>query len=282
MDVFIKKPDVVLQDMVRSGTKKNDTEMISLILKAVFAGIFIALSAASSSAAIYGIENTGLAKTLAGVIFPVGLMMVIMLGGELFTGNCLVFFSRMSGHSSTLDVLRILVVVYLGNMLGAVLIAVMVFACGQFDYGAGMLGGFAIKIAVGKVVQTPVRLFVSANLCNILVCLSVLMANACKDVVGKMLAAFFPILAFVVGGYEHCVANMYYIPAGILAMTNPAYREAAMTNYGITAAQMECLNLKTFFVSNLIPVTLGNLVGGVLLIAVPFYIIYRKKEEALI
>lgn len=282
MDVFIKKPDVVLQDMVRSGTKKNDTEMMSLLLKAVFAGIFIALSAASSSAAIYGIENTGLAKTLAGVIFPVGLIMVIMLGGELFTGNCLVFFSRMSGESTSADVLRILLVVYFGNMLGAVLIAVMVFSCGQFDYSAGMLGGFAIKIAVGKVVQTPFRLFVSANLCNILVCLSVLMANACKDVVGKMLAAFFPILAFVVGGYEHCVANMYYIPAGILAMTNPVYRESAMSQFGITAAQMQSLNLKNFLLSNLVPVTLGNLVGGVLLIAVPFYIIYRKKEDALV
>ena len=281
MDALIKKPDVVLQDMVRSGTKKNDTEMVSLILKAVFAGVFIALSAASSSAAIYGIENTGLAKTLAGVIFPVGLMMVILLGGELFTGNCLIFFSRMSGKSSNMDVVRILVLVYLGNMLGAILIALMAFSSGQFDYSGGMLGGFVIKTAVAKVTQSPMKLFVSANLCNILVCLSVLMANASKDVVGKMLAAFFPILAFVIGGYEHCVANMYYIPAGILAMTRADYREAAMTQYGVTAVQMEALSVKSFFLTNLVPVTLGNLVGGIVLIAVPFYLIYRKKEEVL-
>ena len=282
MDALIKRPGDVLQDMLRAGTKKNNTDFTSLILKAIFAGMFISLSAASSSAAIYGIENTGLAKTLAGVIFPVGLMMVIMLGGELFTGNCLIFFSRMNGESSTADVTRILFLVYIGNLIGAVFIAFMVFGSGQFDYSGGMLGAFTIKVAVTKATANPVRLFISANLCNILVCLSVLMANACKDVVGKMLAAFFPILAFVVGGYEHCVANMYYIPAGILAATNEKYRQIAMDSYGITLEQLQSLNLKTFFIDNLVPVTLGNIVGGVVLIAIPFYIIYRKKEEALV
>lgn len=281
MDVWIKKPGVVLQDMVRSGAKKNNTETMPLALKAIFAGVFIALSAASSSAAIYGIENTGLAKSLAGVIFPVGLMLVIMLGGELFTGNCLIFFSKMSGQSSTMDVLRILLIVYFGNMVGAILIAIMVFFCGQFDYSQGMLGGFVIKVAVSKVTQPAPRLFASAILCNVLVCFSVLMANASKDVVGKMLAAFFPIMAFVIGGYEHCVANMYYIPAGILAARNDTYREMAISKYGVTATQMSYLNIEKFFVSNLLPVTLGNLVGGIMLVAIPFYMIYRKKEEVI-
>ncbi len=277
---LIKKPEMVLQDMVRLGIKKSDAETGPLFLKAVLAGVFIALSAAASSAATFEIDNHGLAKLVAGAIFPVGLMMVIILGGELFTGNSLTFFSKMSGKSSWTDLLRILVVVFIGNMIGSVCIAFMVYGCGQFDMGDGALGGFVIKVAVAKVTQTPAKLFISANLCNVLVCLSVLMAKASRDVEGKIWSAFFPILAFVIGGYEHCVANMYYIPAGLIAATNDKYREAAIQLYGVSADKLDALTIKAFLINNLVPVTMGNLVGGVLLVAVPFFIIYRKKEEA--
>ena len=146
--------------------------------------------------------------------------------------------------------------------------------------GDGALGGFVIKVAVAKVTQTPAKLFISANLCNVLVCLSVLMAKASRDVEGKIWSAFFPILAFVIGGYQHCVANMYYIPAGLIAATNDKYREAAIQLYGVSADKLDALTIKAFLINNLVPVTMGNLVGGVLLVAVPFFIIYRKKEEA--
>lgn len=118
---------------------------------------------------------------------------------------------------------------------------------------------------------------VSGILCNILVCIAVLMAGVAKDIPGKILAIFFPIMAFVIGGYEHCVANMYYIPAGILATTNDMYRETAMSAYGYTEAQLSSLNIQSFVTASLVPVTIGNIIGGMLFVSVPLYVLHRKS-----
>ena len=160
-----------------------------------------------------------------------------------------------------------------------VAIAFIVYESGQFNYTDGLLGAFTIKVALSKTGLSFTNAFCSGILCNIFVCLAVLMAASSKQVSGKILGIFFPIMAFVVSGYEHCVANMYYIPAGIIAKMNDSYVAKAKDAYNFTDAKLDGLNIKTFFVDNLIPVTLGNIVGGMLFVGVILYLVNHKKAE---
>ena len=162
-------------------------------------------------------------------------------------------------------------VIVLGLALG------VCYFSGLLDYTGGALGAFTIKVAYGKATITPFKAVCSGILCNILVCMAVLMATAAKDIAGKVWAIFFPIAAFVIGGWEHCVANMFYIPAGIIAGTDSTYVAKAQELYGITAEQIAAdLNISGF-VSNLIPVTIGNILGGMVFVALPLYAIHKSK-----
>ena len=238
---------------------------------------YIATEGASSNAAVHNIANQGLSKTLAGCIFPVGLMMIVFVGGELFTGDCLMIAGVVDKRFSALAMIKTLVIVFFSNMVGAVLIATLVYFSGLLDYTGGALGAFTIKVAYGKVTIAPFRAVCSGILCNILVCMAVLMATAAKDIAGKVWAIFFPICAFVIGGWEHCVANMFYIPAGIIASVNDTYVAKAEELYGITADQIASSLTIGGFASNLIPVTIGNILGGMVFIALPLYAIHKSK-----
>ena len=156
------------------------------------------------------------------------------------------------------------------------IIAALVYFSGQLDMSAGLLGAFTIKVAYGKAALPFSRALFSGILCNILVCVAVLMAGAAKDIAGKVFAILFPIMAFVIGGYEHCVANMYYIPAGLMALSNDTYKQVAMNAYGYTEAQLAALSLKGFFINNLIPVTIGNIIGGMIFVSIPLYLLHKK------
>ncbi len=204
-------------------------------------------------------------------------MMIVLVGGELFTGDCLMVMGCVHKKYSTLDVVRVLLIVYLSNMVGSVSMALMVYMSGQLGYTNGLFGAFTIKIAMGKVSMDFGTAFVSGILCNIFVCIAVLMAGAAKDVTGKIFACFFPIMAFVVCGYEHCVANMYYIPAVIFAAGNDQFAARAMLEYGYTAEQMAELNWTNFFTINQISVTLGNFVGGMVFVGLILYAIHAKN-----
>ena len=160
------------------------------------------------------------------------------------------------------------------------LFAELVNLSGQYSYTNGLLGAFTIKVAMGKLGMSFGAAFISGILCNFFVCIAVLMAAASKDIGGKVWAIFFPIMAFVVSGYEHCVANMYYIPAGIFAKANSTYAAVAMESYGYTTLQLESLNWTNFVVKNLIPVTLGNIVGGMVFVGLPLYLIHSQKLKA--
>ena len=153
----------------------------------------------------------------------------------------------------------------------------MINNCGQLNFSDGGAGAFTIKVALGKVGIDPMQAIVSGILCNVLVCLAIFMAATAKDVAGKCIAIFFPIFVFVISGFEHCVANMYYIPAGILAAHNPIYAAKATELYGITAEQLSGLNFGTMF-SNLLPVTIGNIIGGMVFVGLLYWYLYRKKE----
>lgn len=256
---------------------KDKTSSKRLFGKAVMAGAMIALGAAISSVAAHTVADVGLARLAAAVVFPVGLMMVILMGAELFTGDCLVAMSVFDGKQKIRSAVRLLVLVYLGNFVGATLIAVLISLSGQLNYSAGMLGAYTIKVAVGKVNLTFTEGIVSGILCNILVCAAVLMAVCAKDITGKLLVSFFVIMLFVTGGFEHCVANMYYIMAGIIASLKPEYAELAMSAYGFSREKLESLNLVGYFVRNLLPVTIGNIIGGALFVAAPVY--YFNKDS---
>ena len=273
-------PQQIVAANIAAGKAKTELPLFRMILLGIFAGMFIACGASASSVAMHAISNVGLARLVAGCVFPVGLMMIVFVGGELFTGDCLMIMGCLHKKYSALDMLRVLTIVFLSNFLGSALFAYMVNISSQLNFTGGMLGAFTIKVAMGKVTLPFGTAVVSGILCNFFVCIAVLMAAAAKDIAGKVLAIFFPIMAFVVSGYEHCVANMYYIPAGIFAASNKAYAQTAMDAYGYTAAQLEALNWGNFLLNNLLPVTIGNILGGMIFVGLPLYLIHGAKIRA--
>lgn len=269
-------PKETVEQYINASVNKANTSNGVILGKAVFAGMMIAMGAACSSVGAHAIENVGVARVMAGAIFPVGLMMVILMGAELFTGDCLMAMAVADKKISLAQFVKVLIMVYLGNFVGGVALAALIYGSGQLNYSAGMLGAYTIKVAMGKVSLTAVQGITSGILCNILVCAAVVMAMCSKDVTGKLFASFFVILPFVTGGFEHCVANMYYISAGMFAKCNPKYVEAASSFYGLT--NLDALSIKGFLINNLIPVTIGNIIGGALCVGLPmFYLNYKKK-----
>ena len=242
----------------------------------IMAGAFIARGGATSSTAAHSVDNVGLSRLVSGIIFPVGLMLITFIGGELFTGNCLTAMGAMDHRFSWGKVARDLVIIWLSNLVGALIIVALTYYSGNLDYSGGLLGAYSIKVALGKATISPVKGITSGILCNILVCAAILMGTAAKDIGGKVWAIFFPIMAFVVGGFEHCVANMFYIPMGMFAASNDAYVAKAAEAYGITAEQLSNLTIGGF-ITNQIPVTIGNILGGMIFVGLPCYLAHCKK-----
>ena len=169
--------------------------------------------------------------------------------------------------------------VYLGNFFGSMILVLFIIFSGQFNFSNGLLGGFTIKTAIYKTDLSFTNAFFMGILCNWLVCMAVWMAGAAKDITGKLFAIFFPIWLFITSGFEHSVANMYYIPAGILAKLNPQWVDAAKA-LGVTAEMLDNLNWVSFFVNNLLPVTLGNIIGGTVFVGIAYWLahLYKKKK----
>ena len=279
MENQFNTPKQIVQANLEGAEAKAKLPIIRLLILGLMAGAAIAFGGSSSNVAVHGIQDPGLAKFVAGAIFPVGLMLIVLIGGELFTGDCMMINGVLNKRYSVMRMIKTLCLVWVSNMAGALLIVFLVNMSGQYDLGQGLLGAYTIKVALGKVNLSVSKCISSGILCNILVCLAVLMAGSAKDVAGKIWAIFFPILAFVLGGYEHCVANMYYIPAGIVASKNEAYVQKAMEVYGYTKEQIDALNVPNMLLHNLLPVTLGNIIGGMVFVALPLYFIHLKKER---
>ena len=269
----------ILKANVQVEVNRTKMPFLKMVLLGIFAGMFIACGAEGSSVAMHAISNVGLARTVAGCIFPIGLMLIVLLGGELFTGDCLLIIGVLDKKVKILSMIRILIIVFFSNLIGSLIIVFLVNLSGQLGYSNNLLGAFTIKVAMGKATMDFSKAFTSGILCNVFVCGAVLMATAAKDVSGKIWACFFPIMVFVVSGFEHCVANMYYIPAGIIAKSNSVYAAKAMEVYGYTEEQLAKLNWKAFFIDSSIPVTLGNIVGGMVLIGVIFWLINGKNYD---
>lgn len=275
MDRQFNMPAEIIEANIGSGVTKANMGIVKMIILGLLAGAFIAVGGTASNVAVHNISNVGAARALAGAIFPVGLMLVVITGSELFTGNCLMITAFLDKKIKGMQMLRNLVIVYISNFVGSVIIAGLVYLSGQFNYTEGLLGAYTIKVALAKTTIAPGTAIASGILCNMLVCLAVIFALSAKDIIGKIFGIFFPIASFVICGFEHCVANMYYIPAGIFAACNPDYIKKAKEAYNITEKQLAALS-SPMVIRSYICVTLGNIIGGVLLVGIPLYVAHKR------
>ncbi|HCP14383.1 MAG TPA: FdhC protein [Peptococcaceae bacterium] len=271
-------PEEIAAITVKAGTAKAGAGTAKLLGLALMAGMFIAFASEGSNMAAYNLlsrpETYGLGKALAGTVFGTGLMLVVIAGGELFTGNTMMIMALLEKKISAGSMFRNWLLVYWGNLLGALAIAGLMTVSGLFNSSAGLLGGMTIKIAAYKTGLGFTAALSLGILCNLLVCGAVWMAYGAKDVTGKIWACFFPIWLFITSGFEHSIANMYYIPAGILAKANPVWAEAS----GVAAEVLAQLNWTNFFIRNLLPVTLGNVIGGGLMIGGIYWFCFLRQK----
>ncbi|MDO5016423.1 MAG: formate/nitrite transporter family protein [Eubacteriales bacterium] len=242
------------------AVNKSRASAGKLILLGILAGFLIGMGGLASTMASYAIENPSVARLVAGLIFPVGLIMVIFTGAELFTGDCLIFIGVLDGKVKISGMLHNWLWVYLGNFIGSLLLSAGYTLGGNFASGKEQLALAMLKTANTKCSLAFGQAFLLGIGCNILVCLAVATALMAESGSAKAIAAAVPITAFVIAGFEHSVANMYYISAGLFLQGLPQ-----ATNW-LSTAELSLNNLTwgNFFVANLLPVTLGNIVGGCL------------------
>lgn len=271
----IYSPAEITDNYISASVGKATGPAGRLFLLGIFAGALIALGAIASSTAAHTMDSTGMVRFVSGIVFPIGLMMVVLLGTELFTGNSLMVTAVLAKKITVGQLLRNWVIVYIGNFIGALIMAALMAFFGQLDIGAGSLAVYTAKVAASKASLPWINAFILGIFCNFMVCIAVYLGNTAQDTAGKIWGIFFPIFGFVIAGFEHCVANMYYIPAGIFAAMNPAYAQM-IADAGIN---ISVLNFETFFTANLIPVTLGNIVGGVAVGVIMFVAHASKKRK---
>jgi len=257
------------------GVQKAENSALKTFALAVLAGGFIAMGSvfATNTAAGSGDLPFGVAKLLTGLVFCLGLILVVVAGAELFTGNNLIVLAWASKKVSTKALLRNWGIVYLGNFVGSIGIAALVFLSGQYTFGGGAVGATALNIAVGKVNLGFIQAIALGTLCNVLVCLAVWLTFSARSTVDKIVAVIFPVAAFVAAGFEHSIANMYFIPYALLIKQFDA---AFVSTSGVDATG---LTWRAFLLSNLVPVTIGNIIGGAVLVAAVYWAIYLKNRK---
>jgi formate/nitrite transporter len=259
------------------GAAKGSLPLINLAALAVLAGAFIALGAAFFTTVTTSTDlGYGPTRLLGGVAFSLGLILVVMAGAELFTGNNLMVMAWVGRRISTAQLIRVWAVVYAGNFAGAVATALLVALSGQWRFADYGVGANALRIANAKVNLDLAEAFFLGVLCNGLVCLAVWLTYSARSNIDKALAVVFPITAFVASGYEHSIANMYFIPLGLLLKSQDAVMAAA----GLDSAALAELDWGSFLLNNLLPVTAGNLVGGGILVGAAYWFVYRRDAAA--
>ena len=267
-------PQEVAQNYIQTGKKKAGLSVAKALLLSFMAGAFIALAAVGANTVSCTVSNASIAKLVAACVFPAGLAMVLIAGSELFTGNTLLLIPLLNKDIRAKQMLRNWICVYAGNLLGALFVAGLASAGNQWGLFGGQLAVTTIKVALTKVTLGFGPAFMLGLACNFLVCIAVWMSFSATTTSGKIIGLFFPIMLFVLCGFEHSIANMYYIPAGIFAAGNPAFAALAAESGLNTAA----LSWSSFFLDNLLPVTLGNIVAGAL-ISVVYWFCYLHKEK---
>ncbi len=268
-------PVEIAMQAERLGAQKAKLDAVTLLALAVLAGAFIALGAMFATTVLAGANELpfGVSRLVAGLVFCLGLILVIAGGAELFTGNTLIVMAWAAGDLRLRDVMRVWSIVYVGNFIGAIGTAVLVFLSGQYLSGRGSVAEVVLKIALDKATLPVDRAFFLGILCNVLVCLAVWLSYGARSTTDKVLAILFPISAFVVAGFEHSVANMYFIPLGLLVKA--AAPAAMWADIHASTADYAALTWPAFFVS-LVPVTIGNIIGGAGLVGAVYWFIYLR------
>lgn len=273
-------PSSMAQLAENVGIRKAEMDLTRMFVLAVMAGAFIAFGAIVATVVATSGSGPalsyGLSKLLVGLAFCLGLILVIVAGAELFTGNNLLIMAWASGKINTSLVLRNWIIVYSGNFVGSILTALVMYLTKQYTSAGGAVGQTVLNIANAKVQLGFVQALMLGIMCNALVCLAIWLTFSARTTVDKIVAIIFPITAFVAAGFEHCVANMYFIPIGLfIKVFDPAF----VADQGIEVAG---LTWSSFLINNLLPVTIGNIIGGAVMAAVVHWFVYirLRKQEA--
>ena len=275
MDALMPQEIAVKAEAV--GIAKARRDWLTLFVLGVLAGAFIGLGAMFSTTVLAGADGVlpyGVGRLLAGTVFCLGLILCILGGAELFTGNTLMVMAWAARKITLGEILRAWAIVYVGNFVGAIGTALLVFLSGQYLGGDGSVASVAVKIGMAKSSLPFDRALFLGILCNVLVCLAVWLSLGARSTTDKVMAIIFPISAFVVAGFEHSVANMYLIP---LAMMIDAFPPEALI--GKLPANADALTIGGFF-GNLVPVTIGNIIGGGVLVGAVYWFVYLRTRPA--
>lgn len=269
---MINSPKDVTENYINVGKGKCALPLGRMFVLAILAGAYIGLAGLGATTAAVSIPLASVAKFVGACIFPAGLIMVVIAGSELFTGNCLLVIPLLEKEAKITGVLRNWLVVYIGNFVGGMLVAGGAVFCHQlslFDKGMAVS---VLSTAAAKCTMPFGDALVKGIFCNFLVCVAVWLGMAAKDAAGKVLGIFWPIMLFVLCGFEHSVANMYYVGAGLFAKTVPDYVSAATT----AGIDFSAVTWGNFFGANLLPVTIGNIIGGAI-VGCAYWYAYKKK-----
>jgi len=273
------------------GVRKAEMPAFTMFMLSLLAGAFISLGAIfATTVAAGGISiaagdgtvafSTGLpygvTRLLTGLVFCLGLILVVVGGAELFTGNNLIVMAWASGKVTGRALLRNWLIVYMGNFIASIATAGLMFFTKQYTFGSNTVGITALKIAVGKCDLGFIQAIALGILCNALVCLAVWLTYSARTTTDKILAIVFPISAFVAAGFEHSVANMYFIPFALMVK---GFDPEFMAAVGDKVPKIELLTWNAFFINNLIPVTIGNIIGGAVLVAAIYWVVFLREKK---
>src|SRR5215217_1129901 len=271
------------QDMARKaedvGVTKAGLSTPATLALAVLAGAFIALGAIFATTATAGTADLpfGATRLIAGVTFSLGLLLVVAAGAELFTGNNLIVMAWADRRVTVGRVARNWAIVYLGNMVGAVATALLVYAAGQYEFGDGAVGLNALAIANTKASLGWGQALALGVLCNALVCLAVWLSYSARSLTDKFFAVLLPISAFVAAGFEHSIANMYFLPLGLFVKSGAA--DSFWQSTGASASDYGELTWAHAAFGNVLPVTLGNIFGGAVMVGLVYWLVYRRPTH---
>jgi len=260
------------------GVKKAGLDLLTMFALAILAGAFIGVGAIFATTVLAGTSTLpyGVARLLGGLVFTTGLILVVVGGAELFTGNNLIIMAFASKKVTLAALLRNWAIVYVGNFVGSILTAYIMFLSKQYSFGSGAIGLTALNIGESKTGLEFIQAVALGIMCNALVCMAVWLCFSARSTTDKILSIIPPIAAFVAAGFEHSVANMYFIPVALFVkdMGDPKFFEVIKK----TAADFPHLTWGNFFIANLLPVTIGNIIGGALMVGLVYWFAYLRTQ----
>lgn len=279
MDAF--SPKEIAERTETIGVKKARMDFFSLFVLAVVAGAFVALGACFYTTAMTGSSaGLGFTRIIGGLSFCLGLILILVAGAELFTGNTLIIMATISGKVSIWQLLRNWAIVYAGNFVGSIATAAIIYAAAQWKLGDMTVGQTAYMIAGKKLSMSFTTAFASGILCNGLVCLGVWLCYGARSVADKIIAIIFPITAFVTLGFEHSVANMFFIPYAMALTKTPEFMSNPIMAEALHKFSPSIFTTQNFLLANLLPVTLGNIVGGSVMVGCVYWMVYLRDNTS--